>query len=291
MSWNRLSIGAALASAVMALSAWAGGAQAACEPKIGHPPLIRKGTLIAAINPTVAPIQYVNEDGDIIGLDPDLGNAIAERLCLKMVFESVQFATMIPGLQDGRFDLIDSFMFYTPERASQVIMIPYGASTLAIVVGKDNKDDVKGLDYFSGKKFAVELGTVDANDAKQASDSLVAAGKPGIDVQGFKTYAEVLQTLSAGQVDGAFIGTEQAYYYQKAGQSFFRVALSGYDPHAEALAFKDKDLAEKVAAVMNEMKADGSFDKLFASYHHCTLPGPYKIVTGPLPAPECVNKP
>ena len=131
MSWNRLSIGAGLASAVMALSAWTGGAEAACEPKIGHPPLIRKGTLIAAINPTVAPIQYVNDDGEIIGLDPDLGNAIAERLCLKMVFESVQFATMIPGLQDGRFDLIDSFMFYTPERASQVIMIPYGASTLA----------------------------------------------------------------------------------------------------------------------------------------------------------------
>ena len=291
MSRKRLSILAGLASTVMALSVGAGGAQAACEPKIGHPPLIRKGSLIAAINPTVAPIQSVNDDGDIIGLDPDLGNAIAERLCLKMVFESVQFATMIPGLQDGRFDLIDSFMFYTPERASQVIMIPYGASTLAIVVGKDNKDDVKGLDYFSGKKFAVELGTVDANDAKQASDALVAAGRPGIDVQGFKTYAEVLQTLSAGQVDGAFIGTEQAYYYQKVGQSFFRIALSGYDPHAEALAFKDKDVAEAVAAVMNEMKADGSFDKLFATYHHCTLPGPYKIVTGPLPAPECVNRP
>jgi polar amino acid transport system substrate-binding protein len=291
MSRKRISILSGLASAVLALSLWTGAARAACEPKIGHPPLIRKGSLIAAINPTVAPIQYVNEDGDIIGLDPDLGNAIAERLCLKMVFESVQFATMIPGLQDGRFDLINSFMFYTPERASQVIMIPYGASTLAMVVGKDNKDDVKGLDYFSGKKFAVELGTVDASDAKQASDALVAAGKPGIDVQAFKTYAEVLQTLSAGQVDGAFIGTEQAFYYQKTGQTFFRIAVSGFDPHAEALAFKDQALAETVAGVMNEMKADGSFDKLFASYHHCTLPGPYKIVTGPLPAPQCTNTP
>src|SRR5581483_6534173 len=201
---------AGLASALVLGGAALDSAQAACEPKLGRPPLMRKGSLIAAINPTVAPIQYVNEDGEIIGLDPDLGNAIAERLCLKMVFESVQFATMIPGLQDGRFDMIDSFMFYTPERASQVIMIPYGASTIAAVVAKDNKDDIKDLTYFSGKKFAVELGTVDAADAKAANDALVAAGKPGIDVQAFKTYAEVLQTLSAGQVDGAFIGTEQA---------------------------------------------------------------------------------
>ncbi|GEM_PF-2115484 len=291
MSTKGISIIAGLAGAAVALGMLAGTAQAACEPKIGHPPLIRKGNLIAAINPTVAPIQYVNEDGEIIGLDPDLGNAIAERLCLKMVFESVQFATMIPGLQDGRFDMIDSFMFYTPERASQVIMIPYGASTIAAVVAKDNKDDIKDLNYFSGKKFAVELGTVDANDAKTASEALVAAGKPGIDVQAFKTYAEVLQTLSAGQVDGAFIGTEQAYYYQKQGQSFFRIAFAGFDPHAEALAFKEPALAEAVAGVLNDMKKDGSFDKLFASYHHCTLPGPYKVVTGPLPAPQCEFKP
>src|SRR5579863_2004167 len=159
MSSKGISTGMRLACAAAVLAGFAGTAEAACEAKIGHPPLVRKGSLIAAINPTVAPIQYVNDDGDVIGLDPDLGNAIAERLCLKMVFESVQFATMIPGLQDGRFDLIDSFMFYTPERASQVIMIPYGASTLAIVVAKANKDDVKALDYFSGKKFAVELGT------------------------------------------------------------------------------------------------------------------------------------
>jgi polar amino acid transport system substrate-binding protein len=287
MGRTRFSIILRLAAGFAALAAIAGTAQAACEPKIGRPPLIRKGTLIGAINPTVAPIQYVNDDGDIVGLDVDLGKAIAERLCLTMVFESVQFATMIPGLQDGRFDMIDSFMYYTPERASQVIMIPYGASTLAAVVGKDNKDDIKDLNYFSGKKFAVELGTVDANDIKAASDALVAAGKPAIDIHSFKTYADVLQALQAGQVDAAFIGTEQAYYYLDKGQTFFRIAFAGFDPHAEALAFSNKDLAEAVAKVMNDMKADGTFDKLFAPYHHCVLPGPVQIVTGPLPAPSC----
>src|SRR5579883_340928 len=291
MRRNRGAFILGIAAGLMALAIGAGAARAACEPKVGHPPLVRKGTLIGAINPTVAPIQYVDEDGNIVGLDVELGNAIAERLCLKMLFESVQFATMIPGLQDGRFDMIDSFMFYTPERASQVIMIPYGASTLAIVVPKANTDQIKGLDYFSGKKFAVELGTVDANDAKKASDDLVKAGKPPIEVHTFNTYADVLQALRAGQADGAFIGTEQAYYYQKKGEAFFRIALTGYDPHAEALAFKDKGLAETVAGVLNAMKADGSFDKLFKSYHHCTLPGPYKITTGPQPAPECTNAP
>jgi len=33
-----------------------------------------------------------------------------------------------------------------------------------------------------------------------------------------------------------------------------------------ALAFKNKELAEDVVAVLNAMKADGSYDKLFTSY-------------------------
>ena len=258
-----------------------------CTPKLGHPPLIRAGVVTAAINPTVAPLQYINDSGDIVGLDPDFGNLIAQRLCLKMEFQRTQFATMIPGLKDGRFDMINSFMFYTPERAAQVMMIPYGATTLAIVVGKDNKDPIPGIEYFSGKKFAVELGTVDANDAKQASEDLVKAGKPPIDVHTFTTYADVLQALAAGQVDGAFINTDQAFYYKKQGRNLFRIALTGLDPHREALAFANAELAGAVAQTLNAMKADGSFDKLFASYHHCALPGPFKVETGPLPPPQC----
>jgi polar amino acid transport system substrate-binding protein len=190
-------------------------------------------------------------------------------------------------VKEGRVDLVDSFMFYTPERASQVLMIPYGAGTMAIVVDKTNKDEVKGPEYFSGKKIGVELGTVDLQDAKAASEALEKAGKPTIDIHTFSTYADVLQALHAGQVDGAFIGTEEAFYYKNKGMDFFRIALTGYDPHAEALAFKEPVLADAVAHVLNDMKADGTLAKIFAPYGHCLLPGPYKVENGALPAPVC----
>jgi polar amino acid transport system substrate-binding protein len=265
-------------------------AQTKCEPALGHPPLARKGLMISAINPTVAPVQYIDDDGNIIGLDVDLGNAIAERLCLKTLYQSTQFATMIPLLKEGRVDVINSFMFYTPERASQVLMVPYGASSGAIVVPRKNADPITSLDYFSGKPFAVELGTVDYQEAKDASDALVKAGKPPIDIHTFSTYADVLQALAAGQAAGAFIGVEQAVWYQKKGTDFFRIAFSGYEPHAEALAFKDPDVAAAVVKVMNEMKVDGSFDKIFAPYAHCVLPGPYQVTTGPLPPFRCPSR-
>ncbi len=86
---------------------------------------------------------------------------------------------------------------------------------------KKNTDAIKGPEYFSGKRFGVELGTVDLKDAQAASDALEKAGKPAIDIHTFSTYADVLQALAAGQVDGAFIGTEQAFYYRAQGPGLF----------------------------------------------------------------------
>ena len=262
-------------------------AQAACPPALSHPPLARSGYLIAAINPTVAPVQYIDDSGNIVGLNPEFGDAIAERLCLKQELHSTQFATMIPLAKEGRVDMINSFMFYTPERASQVLMIPYGASTMAILVPKKNVEEIKGPEYFSGKRFGTELGTVDYQAAKTASEELVKSGKPAIDVRTFNTYADVLQALVAGQVDGVFVGTEQAIYYRNKGADFFRIALSGYQPHVEALAFGNPEIAHAVEKALDDMKADGSLEKLFNKYGHCLLPGPYKVTSGPIAVPAC----
>jgi polar amino acid transport system substrate-binding protein len=262
-------------------------AQAACSPALSHPPLARSGYLISAINPTVAPVQYIDDSGNIVGLNPEFGDAIAERLCLKQELHSTQFATMIPLAKEGRVDMINTFMFYTPERANQVLMIPYGASTMAILVSKKNAEEIKGPEYFSGKRFGTELGTVDYQVAKAASEELVKSGKPAIDVRTFNTYADVLQALSSGQVDGVFVGTEQAIYYRNKGVDFFRIALSGYQPHVEALAFGNPEIAHAVEKVLDDMKADGSLEKLFNKYGHCFLPGPYKVTSGPIAVPTC----
>jgi polar amino acid transport system substrate-binding protein len=245
------------------------------------------GMLMAATNPTAAPMQYVDETGKLVGLDIDFGNLIAERLCLKIDWTRAEFAAMIPSLKSRRFDMIDTFMYYTPERAAQVHMVPYGAATLAIIVPQSDKAEITGLDYFSGKHFGTQLGSTDDKVARAKNDELAKAGKAPIDILTFPNYSDLLQALSAGQIDGAFIGTEQAYFYRDKGQTFFRVATTGLFPHAEALAFSDKSLAEAVADVLNKMKADGSFDKLFNAYRHCTLPPPFEIKTGPIPEPKC----
>ena len=244
------------------------------------------GTIISATSPNAAPLQYIDDNGNFVGMDMELGRALAAKLCLKIQYVAAEFATMIPAMKGGRFDMIDTFMYYTPERAAQIHMIPYGAATIAIVVPAAAKGGEK-LEDFSGKKFAVQLGSMDFVNTSNASKALEAAGKAGIEIHTFPSYADVLQALAAGQVDGAIISTDGAFYYKSKGANFFRIAASGLFPHAETIAFADPVLADKAAEALNALKADGTYSKILGAYHHCELPGPFKVTTGDFPTPTC----
>ncbi len=269
------------------LSAQAAFAQTPCKPGLDAPPLVTSGVLLGAINPTAAPLQYIDETGKMVGMDVEFGDLIAARLCLKMQFQSTEFAAMIPSLRAGRIEMIATFMYYTPERAPQVLMIPSGAASLTIVGPAADARTITGPESFSGQRFGTQLGSIDDVTARKASEELAKAGHAPIDVRTFTNYADLLQALAAGQIDGAFVGTDQAFYYRDKGQTFFRIAATGLNPHAEALAFKEPAVAAAVVEALNHMQQDGSFGALFGRYHHCMLPPPYKVTTGPIEQPVC----
>ena len=70
--------------------------------------------------------------------------------------------------------------------------------------------------------------------------------------------------MRAGQVEVALSIDSTGAEYQKRGD-FDRV-LNGLFPTPVALAAKNKELALAVAKVLNDMKADGSFNKLLDQY-------------------------
>jgi polar amino acid transport system substrate-binding protein len=260
-------------------------AQVTCKPPEGIK-LVTPGVLTATTSPTVPPLQYIDDSGNIVGMDMDLGNMIGAKLCLSVTYVPSEFVTMIPALKSGRYDMIDTFMYYTPARAEQIHMIPYGAATNSIVVPAGSTGGA-ALDDFSGKRLGTQLGSMDDVNARTVDKALKDAGKPEIEIHTFPSSADILQALRAGQVDGAIVSTDSAFYYRSKGETFFRIAASGLYPHLETIGFADPVLAEKAADALNALKADGSYDKLLGKFHHCALPGPFKVTTGQVSVPVC----
>jgi polar amino acid transport system substrate-binding protein len=242
----------------------------ACDPAVPAADLIKPGTLVMSTNPTLPPLQYVDTSGALKGMRITLGSEIAKRLCLTDDFIRIDFDAMVPGLASGRWDMIDTGIFFTPARVKIMQMIPYEQQAISLSVPKADAAKYTKIADLAGKTLGVEIGGFEEARAKD-----IAKTVPNVTVRTFDTFAAAYQALGAGQVD-AVVGIDAvAKSYEERGA--FARPISGLYPTPVALAFKNRALAEAVAKVLNDMKADGSYDTLFERYGLTPMPGPFAV--------------
>ncbi|WP_454908280.1 ABC transporter substrate-binding protein [Variovorax gossypii] len=255
----------ALASATALFVFCAGAANAqACKSPVPDSALVKKGTLTMSVNPTLPPMQFVDQTGALKGMRVELGEAIAKRLCLTPEYVRIEFSAMIPGLQAGRWDVINTGIFYTEERAKLMQMLIYEDQAISISTAKGNPLKIAKPDDLSGKSIGVELGGFEERKARELDKQLTDKGMKGMTIRTFENFAMAFQALRAGQVEVALSIDSTGAEYQKRGD--FERVLHGLFPTPVALAARNKDLAAAMAKAMNDMKADGSFQKLFDQY-------------------------
>lgn len=269
MSFRTISI-----ASLLLLSTAASAFAQSCTPKVPDSELVKPGTLTMSVNPTLPPMQFVDSSGELKGMRVELGKEIAKRLCLTPEYVRIEFSAMIPGLQAGRWDMINTGIFFTKERAGIMQMIPYEDQAISVSVATTNTT-VKDKDGLDGLRVGVELGGFEETKARALDAELKAAGKTGLVIQTFDNFALAFQALRAGQVEGVVSIDGVAKEYDSRGD--FRRAVSGLYPAPVAVAFKNAKLADAVSGVLKEMKADGSLGKLFDSYGLPMIAGDYSV--------------
>src|SRR6266480_3318512 len=144
-----------LLKASIAVSALAVAPGAVCaQPKIAPPNLIKAGTLIMSINPTLPPLQYVDDKGELKGMRLELANECCKRLGLAPEYIRTEFATMIPGLAAKRWDMINTGICWTEERSKLMYMVPYEQAAISFLAAKGNPLGLKTIDDLAGRKVS-----------------------------------------------------------------------------------------------------------------------------------------
>jgi len=233
-------------------------------------PLVKPGEFTAATNATIPPYQFVDASGKLQGMRIELGEEIAKRLGLKMTWVNVGFETHIPGLQSGRWDASITGMFFTPERAKIIYLIPYELQAVSISVNKGNPQKITSTKELAGKKVGVEIGGYEARQISNINEAQVKAGEKPIEIRTFSTFADAYQALRAGQVDAVVSVDVNAKYYQDRGD--FERAVSGLAGSPATIAFRNKELGLAVLKVLNEMRKDGAYDALMDKWGAAKMP-------------------
>jgi polar amino acid transport system substrate-binding protein len=270
-------LGAAAASAM----AVAPGALRA-QPKIAPPNIIKAGTLVMSINPTLPPLQYVDDKGELKGMRVELANECGKLLGLAPEYIRTEFATMIPGLAAKRWDMINTGIFWTEERSKLMYMVPYEQAAISFLAAKGNPLGLKTVDDLAGRRISVELGGIEERRTREVADMLSKKGLKPATVMTFNNFAEAFQALRAGQSDAATSIDATAMFMQNRGD--FTRAISGVFPQTACFAFANKPLAEAVVGTLNELRRNGYYDKLLDQYGVLKIDEPTFAIKGPGPA-------
>lgn len=255
--------------------------RARAQAKIAPPNIIKQGTLVMSINPTLPPLQFVDDKGQLQGMRVELGNEVAKRLGLTPEYIRIEFAAMVPGLAAKRWDMINTGIFWTEERSKLMYMIPYEQAAVSFLSARGNPLKISKIQDLAGRRVSVELGGIEERRTREVSEILVKEGLKPLDIRTFNNFAEAFQALRAGQSDAATSIDATAMFMQQRGD--FTRAISGVFPQTATFAFANKTLAEAVVGVLNDTKKDGFYDRLFDQYGVLKISGSTFKIEGPGP--------
>lgn len=235
-----------------------------CKPVIADADLVTPGKLQMSINPTLPPQQFVDEKGELQGLNVELMREIAKRLCIPLDLIRMDFPPMIPALSAGRFDGINTGMFWTEERSKIAYTVPYAQQTISLTVSKGSNAKFSDSAAMAGHKAGVEVNSYQERWLRAEDKELAAKGGKPIEILTFKTATDVLAALRAGQVETAVLIDQTASEIARRG--LIEITATGLGGAPTTMMFRNKTVATKVAETLTAMAADGTYDKLFDKF-------------------------
>ena len=228
-----------------------------------------KGKIVVAIDPTFSPFEFTDSSGKIVGYDPELIEAVASSLGVKVDYQVMAFSGIIPGLVAGSFDLTPT-LNVTAERAQRIAYtIPTASSVNAVLALKTSPVKGSKIDDLSGLKCAVKQTTQPEQMMTAMNADLKAAGKKPVDLLGFDTIEQTVAALAAKRVD-CVVDDKSVLVeaVEKRPDVPMQVVgeLGPATPIAWAVNKTNAPLADVLSAEIKKLKASGKLKDLQMKY-------------------------
>lgn len=112
------------------------------------------GKLVIGVEGTYPPFTYHDDNGELTGLDVELGKALAEKLGVEVEFQEAAWDSLLIGIDTGRFDTVINSVSITDERAEKYdFSDPYYYEARRVVVRARSRQH-NGPGDLNGKKLA-----------------------------------------------------------------------------------------------------------------------------------------
>jgi polar amino acid transport system substrate-binding protein len=148
------------------------------------------------------PCESLDSSQKMVGYEPDLWNAMAAELGVKIDATSITFDSLIPGVQSGRYDMAMECISDSTEREGQVTFVDDAYATGAVYTLASNTEITTDPLSLCGRSTATQQGLdLAAEITTVLSPYCVKNGKAPITVQQFPSANAALLALYSGRAD------------------------------------------------------------------------------------------
>ena len=212
-----------------------------------------------------APMNYLNENNELIGFDTDLAKAVFENLGYEVIFQEIDWSSKYTDLDSGTIDCVwNGFTCNTADddgilRSEKVDFSYNYMENRQVIVAKADAGIPSAADL-NGKIAAVESGSAGETYAKTFE---------GVTTKGFLKQTDCLFEVNAGTADFAVLDAQLAKSYAGKGDYAQIVIVEDLSSDVEyyAIGFKKgSELTAKVNAQLEALAADGTIAKLAEQY-------------------------
>lgn len=205
-----------------------------------------KGTLVVGVKADYRPYGYLDSDGKIVGIEPELAKDVADKLGVELELVPVVSSNRMQFLEQGKIDLMIATMTDTEERRKAVHIVDpnYYSSGTNVMAQKK-----AGFKEWTDLKGAPVCGIQGAFYNRKTEEEF------GAEIVAFKGTAEALTALGQGRCV-AFV-YDDSFLISKLGEaewSEFEMPLETIDDAPWGLAVAKG--ADDFAAFMSDLVAE-----------------------------------
>lgn len=252
------------------------------------------GTMVMATDASYPPCEYIPSPGQpMVGFEPDLWNAMAAKLGIKINPVNTNFDGLIPGVQSGRYPATMECISDSVDREKQVSFVDMFYDTISVYTTKANSSTITSEPLtLCGRTAGVQSGTDFAGMLNTLSTHCTKNGKASIKINQYPAQSQSLLALYSGRADFILSDTAAAAYLASNSKQPVAVVSNALLPKlylAVVINKSNTQLQNAFLAAAKAIIADGTYHKIMSKWGVSALemqtPGINLASSNPLPTP------
>lgn len=218
------------------------------------------GVLSVGVDDTYLPMEFRNDQNELVGFDIDFANALAEQLGVSVEFQTVAWDGIFNGLNAKQYDAIISSTSITPDRLKGFSMTdPYVANGIVIVSRKD-ATPVKTFKELEGKTLGAQIETT----ADIAAEKLKTDENVNVEIKKFDGMLDAFAALQGKQIDNVITDAGVAMYYVAQNPDLFVVSsdVLTNEPIGVTSRIDDTATTEKLNEAIKALQKNGKLSEI-----------------------------